>query len=357
MRFRSNRSQNPWLNRRDQFRLLRLVGGLAFILIAMKVTAEADFWWWMFPAEQKNPVTAQAGPALDDVRFNVQLDGVRAASGGEFVSERSLPASAIEVVDRTKRGALSQLPAAMFAGVEDDTLNIRNDERDAYLQTLDILRASDDTVLKSAAATDVSFPVLMIETDHYRGRLIRVSGTARRIAPFKLRDSEAERTTEQLFDVWVFTPESGNNPVHLIATGLASDIPVGESVGDGIDIEAVGYVFKRQGYASNGGLHVAPLVLAKTIERRPAPVATPIERFDITPYVVGFVVVALLSIAVFLWRFRSEDRKFEQEHIERLTTASEEELDSLRDIPQESPEEFLAKIQSEQTSEADLPRT
>ena len=64
MRFHSRHPSASHLGKRAQIRILRMLGLLVLVMIAVKMTGKASFWGWMFPDENNGaasqPVTIAA---------------------------------------------------------------------------------------------------------------------------------------------------------------------------------------------------------------------------------------------------------------------------------------------------------
>jgi len=125
------------------------------------------------------------------------------------------------------------------------------------------------------------------------------------------------------------------------------------SLGSGTVVEVTGYFFKRYGYpAQQERLHVAPLVLAKTMRWfRPRSVAEA-DDLGLVPYVLVFAGGLGSAIAILLWRFRRSDRRFEKQHLERLTAAPEGAIEAISDIPTIEVEEALRQMSARDASHA-----
>src|SRR6056297_1575133 len=64
MRFDQPQQPAPYLNRRDQWRLLSMVAVLCFVVIAILWAAQAKNWYWLIPPDNESAVN-QPAPQAD----------------------------------------------------------------------------------------------------------------------------------------------------------------------------------------------------------------------------------------------------------------------------------------------------
>ena len=313
MRPRDRRPSTPFLNRRDQRRMLLLTGALVAVLVSMKLAADPARWDWV-----AGPVPGDGEPTLEDVDFTVAL----ADDGPPPGAFRSVPDPAAGSTDGAggddaADGDLATLHPRLTAAFEDDRLKLSRAERDAV--DLIFARLADaDAAALDAAAEPVSFPVLMTEPGHHRGRLVRITGTMLGLWPAVggERDGRPAR-----WEAWVIPPEAGNNPVRVLALS-ADDLPRGRDLNPGVPVRFAGYFLKRQGYANSvGDLHVAPLLVAARLE--PVPVAAvPAPPAGLVWGLLGAVLAAFAGASVLVWRWKRGDAAFEDRTLRRVTDAS-----------------------------------
>lgn len=324
MRFRSSQSRPPFLNRKDQTRLLGLCGTLILVLVAVKVAADPATWAWMFPPGE-HTVQKDSGAAA----INVGLQ--------DDASADAIPVPAPKTSDTDLR-----IDPKVLSNVRDDFSGIRRAEADAYHDILSQLAGTDEGRLEDAARTDVGYTLLMADPDRYRGGLITLEGEVRRLLPLL----PTEGQTGQLYEAWLFTRESGTNPYRVVATEIPAQMRQGESLRQ--PVRVTGYFLKRQGYDAQGGLRVAPLLLAKTLQPLRVPAEQPRRRgAGLTRYVAGFAVLIAVALVVTLWRYAQSDKTFERRHKRRLTEASPEAIAQLNDIETVDTAESLRQMSEE----------
>jgi hypothetical protein len=145
------------------------------------------------------------------------------------------------------------------------------------------------------------------------------------------------------------------NPFCIRMTSVPEGIPMGQDLGSGVIVKVTGYFLKRYGYpAQQDRLHVAPLILAKSVqwyEKRPSSVP---DDFGIVPYVLGFAGILGVIISILLYRFRSSDREFEKKHLRRLTAAPAGAIAAISDLPTFELEDSLRQLAAEHASSIEI---
>ena len=308
MRVRPRRTPPPFLNRRDQRRMLGLAGALAFTLFAAAWAADPDNWRWIAPAE------GDAAPVAEGLRFNADLSDDRPA--GAF---RAVAADAGGGKEPTGDD-LSRLPGVLTAAVEERKIGLSRAERFAADVILTRLREIDAAALR-AAADPVAFPVLVDRPGYYRGRAVTMTGVVRAVRDLPGRGAEGEEVGTAA--VWFFPDGAGINPVRALANA-APGLPRGERLPGDMWVQVTGYFFKLEGYEAESGLRVAPLILANEATGiRPALVA------PATPAALPWVILSAVAAAcaaggLLVWRWRAGDRAYERTTLARYAAASRE---------------------------------
>jgi hypothetical protein len=181
-----------------------------------------------------------------------------------------------------------RLPDELFANVSESRIGIRNDEREAYFTVLAKARDLPLAILDEAARRDLGYVELFNDPESYRGEVVTVSGQLRRLMPVAAEDNSHGFVT--LYEGWLFTDDSGSNPIRIVFSSLPEGMPTGERVR--AFVRFTGYFFKRTGYQNKAGdLHAAPLLLGQTPHWTP-PVAMEFgSTWTTLLVVVGFVAV------------------------------------------------------------------
>jgi len=356
MRFRSTQAQPPYLNAKYQRRILRLAGMLILIVIAVKVAAKPKTWSWLFPEDPSQQNVADPGQthSPETIDFRVRLEEQR-LKPGEFLSRPEAPEADVtkQTVDSQKRTHTSAdhiaIDPSLLAAVKDNTLGVRHFEREAYYALLTKARDSSARSLEQAAQRDVAYAVLMLNPDEFRGKPITIEGEAVRL--WKLPVTTNEFGFDDLYEAWIVTSDSGNRPYRVVSTRLPEGIPFVEKTSKPIRVKVTGFFFKKEGYQAEGGLTVAPLLLADTLIWSPSKA---VSKRDQTwaPYLVGCVFFMGMILGLIVWQTARNDKAFHGKHLKRITEASPESIAALNGIPTIEPEEMFRHI-AEQIEQAE----
>jgi len=327
MRFRRAKSPPPYLNKRDQLRLLAMVGLFALILAAMEFAARPSSWYW-----------------LTGTPDGQSRDVPPAASRSEKADEHMPSSGAIKrKTQNSKANQTIQIDPDRLKDVKDNTLGIRRVEKDAYDYLLAQARDAAPGVLEHAALRNVDFTVLMLDADRFRGQPITVDGQLRRLMPFTAASNRYSLT--DLYEAWIFTSVSGTNPYRIICTNIPAGLPQGMSLDPPPHVRTTGFFFKRYSYAAGEDrFHTAPLLLANSLRWFPAEAAS-----HQTSLPTGFVLAGLLflgiAVGMMAWRISRANRALHDKHQSRpLADASPEAIRALDDLDVIDPAEALRQL-------------
>lgn len=192
---------------------------------------------------------------------------------------------------------LLRLPSDWLATVDDQQLGIKASESEAYYRVLAHVSRLDQSFAERSSRKNVLHVNLIRDPNIYRGQLITVQGTARRIVPIPVNENEYR--VKKTYEIWLTTPDSGNDLWRVVSTQVDPRLPQGEQVH--VPVRFTGYFFKQYSYASQSGLHIAPLLLAADVVpytvRKPAPNGTGLEPYLLAVAVFTcFMVVFAVSI-------------------------------------------------------------
>lgn len=307
MRFRPSQTP-PHLDRRLQRRMLGYVAVIAVVMVAFQLLPQAR------KPQQPGPVAGQPAASPDEMDFQVRDVPDRPLAPDEF---RSVPEPAAEgTAAETVRPELPtaapaaageadpQLDRTRLAAVRDNTLGIRADESEAFFYVLDHVRRVPGTFLEQSAQPGVQYVNLMTDPTLYRGEPVTITGEMWRLYEFPANENRYGLTT--LYEAWIFTSDSSTHPFRVVATSLGDGIQPGDN--QRTPVRLTGYFFKREGYETPGGLHVAPTLLARRISRYRAP-GTPPPADGLAPIMLGVVVAIGLILSATLLSFAWSDRR------------------------------------------------
>lgn len=288
MRFRMSERPPAYLDRPLQFRLLGWVAVVAVVLILVQI----------FRAEQ--PSKPPQRPQPDALDFSVQEDSQTPLAPDEF---RAVPTNPQPSSGQPEELADPQIDKSLLDQVRDNTLGIRHYEADAFYTLLDHVRRVPQAAMEQAVIRDALYVNLMTDPEKYRGELVQVVGELWRC--YELPVPTNRHGIQRLYEAWVFTPDSGTHPYRIVATQLGEGIRRGENLRT--PVRLIGYFFKREGYETPAGLHVAPTILAKRISRHRLVQSPP--RDDLAPLMLGVIIAIGLILAVTLIALVWSDHK------------------------------------------------
>ena len=274
-----------------------MLGYVALIAVMMVV--------FQFLPGSRSPQPAQGpnGQKLDPSVFEVRPNADSPLAPDEFRSpiDTALPNGSAPTATGGQRAAV---PASVLANVRDNTLGIRHDESDAFFYTLDHVRQFSPEELANAANPGVQYLNVMHDPSIYRGQPLTITGDLWRMYEFPASANDFGIKT--LYEAWVLTPDSGNRPFRVVCSSLGPDLSTKTALP--VPVRVTGIFFKREGYDSQGGLHVAPTLLASQLARYVSPNAPPAAD-SIVPVMLGLIVAIGLILATTLLSFAISDRK------------------------------------------------
>jgi hypothetical protein len=346
MRFRSPKAPPPFLERRFQRRLL------AYVAIAAAVL----FGYEVFRAKRPQPPAGVAPAAIEQLDFNVRdAEPDVPLAPGEFRAPKSAQDLSRDTdIDPTLLDGEADplIDRQLLAGIEDNTLGIRSQEAKAFFAVLDHARRVPTSFLDQSASRDVLYVNLMSDPQEFRGTLVTVTGDLWRLHEFPAGNNQKGLT--RLYEGWLFSADSGSNPYRIVATQLGAGLVPGPDLR--VPVRVTGYFFKREGYRTSTGMHVAPTLLCKQIVRYRSPNAPP-PTDGLAPLLLGAVVAIGLVLTVTILSFAWSDRYAERRSmatpsmLDRSTAARMAEVDAL------SVEEQLRALSDEHLLSERLPTT
>jgi hypothetical protein len=329
MRFHSRHPSASHLGKRAQIRILRMLGLLVLVMIAVKMTGKASFWGWMFPDENNGAASQPVTPpeTIDDSKYKVQLDEGHNLAPGEFIAVPEPIAPVLKNAAEEAAADAIQFDPELLAVVDDNTMGIRPVESNPYYTVLAKARDLPSGVMQKHADADVSFAVLMNQSPQFRGKPITVRGEIRRLLPFTA--SKNEHDIKDLWEAWLFTEDSGLDPYRIVCTEIPPGIPQGDGRKYAVPVRVTGFFFKIEGYEGRGGLHTAPLLLAKTLRWLPPP---PVNENDnvLGAWIVGLVCLTAVGLAFTFWRISASDRSSQTRNFHRYNEPRPEVFEALK---------------------------
>lgn len=189
--------------------------------------------------------------------------------------------------------ATVQIEKRYLDPVKDNTMGIRKDEAESFYWLLDHAHRVPARKLDAAGLKEVQYINLMTEPDRFRGEPITIEGDLWRLYEFDA--GENTYGVNRMYEGWVFTGDSANHPYRIVCTSLPKGIEPGENLR--IPVRLTGYFYKLEGYRSNGGVHIAPTMLAKRIKINPMPNGIPMMS-GVVPYLLGAIMAVGIALLV-----------------------------------------------------------
>jgi len=153
-----------------------------------------------------------------------------------------------------------------------------------------------------------------------QGRLVELSGVARRIVPVRVAEDDVMRRfgLEEYYQIYLFTDDSQDNPVVFCLTELPEGLPLGDGPGFGEAMTVAGFFFKTWSYQNSAiadgtrpQRQLAPLLIGRSAHWHPLNPPT----MRTSTRIIGTValLVALGVVWFVLRRFARGDRNFERQ--------------------------------------------
>lgn len=311
-RSRAIRKPPPnYYSRKEQLRLFALCGLFMLVLVMMNEARKPSTWQWMWgetSSEIPNdpPITTRreiAVAELPDDGFT--FDAPESHSAPE--ADQLLPGITPE----------------LLAPIEDNSV-LRARENSAWLTMFRILGEKSLDDLEALSTSEVGFSQLYRQTDIYRGRLVTVVGTARRLEAIQPRPNDIGMTT--LYR-WIVAPAGGSNlPIVIYSREKPVELEPGLLEEQ---CRVTGFCFKRWAYNAADGPRIAPLLLARNIHWTPPPPTMP-DRLP-SRQLLTSVFVALAGLATIIAMVVYRSSVFRSPTVQRVRDWEAVSLDELND--------------------------
>lgn len=106
---------------------------------------------------------------------------------------------------------------------------------------------------------------LFLNPDVWQGQLITLRGHVRHVISYPA--AHPDFRGRQLYELWLFTDDSQNNPAVIITPSLPEEFPVSAELIDRVSV--TGCVFKQYVYRGQKSRRIAPLILTDSIQWSP----------------------------------------------------------------------------------------
>jgi hypothetical protein len=320
---KSSRTTN-YFARGEQRKLLLLVLSAGLVIFLVEEAAHPQRWLWMWQAAGQQAAPPAAGNAARRAKVE-QPAALRRKTKhvDEFIAEAAAP-EALPVEKTFFPGVQPEL----LAHVRDDTV-FRAAESDAFYHLLKVLDQTSEKALEDASLGPVSFTQLFTQPKEYRGDLVTVSGTVRRVLE---KHVPKNKYGVQQYSQVVIEPDDREYPMIINCLDLPEGFPRGEKLHEPATI--TGFFYKRWAGMSQGKeIMTYPMLFSKTLRWQPQLAAGAAAaqggaiQADLNRLMggVAFAIVASLAVVAFvLGRTRRKTRFV-------MPQAKPGELDRLRD--------------------------
>ena len=397
MQLQNNSSPPPYFNRRDQNRMLLMVGTLCLVLVMIKLASNPNMWSWFSQKDKSQTTTKQSTESdpskhlkrsyQDESNFggftsdSKTVPPEKLASASHTHTEPETPSEAnsentstekttshdgkvqTESSDSSTSSSTTitetvlsdRLQALIQPGTQtrireeqlEPIIDARPDRKAEQKIYTDLLQLSLHLEWENQSPEilkDVSMVALEESPDYFRGRLVRLEGKVNLVYELPLPPNEFGM--KMAYECWIQPSDFKKKPYRVVCLKKPEQVEVGRPLTDPKPVVVTGYFFKLYGYMRQDNVsQVAPMFLAKELTLKPiVPSRVEEQQKELTLYLLlGFIALGLLVIFL-VWRYQAGDRKFEQAHRERLSTTTSEAVESLDGIETRTNEEFLGTL-------------
>ena len=283
-----------YFSRREQYRLLVLVGLLCGVLWAMNKARDPRSWHWLFGTEAAVEEDPQADPPGGyDTRLTDTGDGSTLMPDAFEIPREGPPDE-----DFLEGDYFPGVQGRLVRQVLDDRPINRGSEYHAFYHLLELLNETSLEKLEAASEGEVGFRQMFEQTEEYRGKLVTVKGVVRRVETIEAPENEYGIDT--YYRLWMETVGGSRELITAIFLELPEEFPTKQAAVDveTPQVEFTGFFYKREPYQSNrtenNGMATAPLVLAKLPNWLPPPP----PREPVEPPSIAMIALAVVGTAL-----------------------------------------------------------
>ncbi|MFM7844748.1 MAG: hypothetical protein ACKPEY_11025 [Planctomycetota bacterium] len=227
--------------------------------------AEEQSTWTGLLAELRQRWTEQMQPEMAAWLTTADRAGDKAGDGA---GKDTTPAESDRVARQSLEARVqAALDVAIRAAIQDDMVQ-RPAEKAAWFRYFQEVREQDPGLLKSRSAGPTGFLPLYKQSADYRGKVVTVRGVVRLAYQVDAPPNRAGIASYYL--LWIHPAGGPNSPLVVYCTELPAGFPAIKNKDRdrattplNEEVEITGIFFKRWAYESQGGIHVAPLLLAR----------------------------------------------------------------------------------------------
>ncbi|MDO4549697.1 MAG: hypothetical protein Q4C96_00425 [Planctomycetia bacterium] len=157
---------------------------------------------------------------------------------------------------------LPGLDESFLLDVEDDA-GIFDKEQPAWNHLINLLKNTSDEQIQKHCLGTISYMQLSQQPGAYRGKIVQVRGTAQGV--FERKNFQFPLDVPVLYEIWIKMEDApGREPVGVYSLSLPEGFPVGQADLHE-EISFSGLFYKRVPFATEDGLALAPILMAKSV--------------------------------------------------------------------------------------------
>ncbi|NUQ63834.1 MAG: hypothetical protein HUU20_15260 [Pirellulales bacterium] len=238
----------------------------------------------------------------------------------------------VGLLDEVQQEEIAGGPNDAAAGIDIRKLRLTGNDREAFYQMLAAVgRTRPKQLLQEAqrrvaASGRDSYSVVPLfnQPQSQIGRLVVLSGNARRVIPIPIDDKDitARLGISRYYEIYLFTEDSQDNPLVFCVRELPPGMPIGAGPQYGEEVTIAGFFFKTWAYrrSSQDGTDAVQWQLAPLLIGREA-VWIPRQANRTSPVYgaigSGLFVLVLTGLGLAVWLYGRSDRKARKFTIER----------------------------------------
>jgi hypothetical protein len=332
MPHRERRRFKPAPSKGPARQLVMLCVMLLLVVLVMSRAKDPRAWAWLTDLDSARPPTHEvnADASVKPLLVDEELPP------GVFVGTSR--------IDQTETEPQSESPPTppdidltVFEGIRDRTRRI---PPEAYFYLLDLARRVPAEDLEEQGRHRVlTFAHFSASPEEYRGQPVFLKGHVRRMTEIKPIENHAG--FEKLYEGWLFTEESQDNPYVIIVSRLPENFPLGGSIVE--DVSFAGYFLKLWGYRAGDGDRYAPLLIGHRIiwHPRQAGFVPSTSTHLLILAGVAVLIAGLIGVTWYARRITAATRQIIASHGSR---PSAETVRALGEMAGPSTEEFLSEM-------------
>lgn len=340
MSHREQRRFEPESSRGTMRQLMLLCVMLLLVLLLMSRAKDPHAWTWLTSLDS----TQQPSPTSQTNGFSkpllVQAELPPDVFVGSAEDAKTPVAGLIQNDFATQSNAPTpwrEIDPVVFEGIRDKTRQI---PRAAYFHLLDVARRVPPEELENQARSRVlTFAHFSESPERYRGQPVFLKGHVRRMT--EINPIDTREGFEKLYEGWLFTEESQDNPYVIIVSRLPEDFPLGGSIVE--DVSFTGFFLKLWAYRAGDGDRYAPLLIGHRIVWHPRRAGFA-PSFSVHLAILAAVVSLIAAVVGVTWyarRIAATTRQMVASHGSR---PSPEAIHALGEMAAPNTEEFLADM-------------